>query len=162
MIACVCGPAAGSCNPYPSPQRDAWFASHLCSHCCSALDWKFQSFYSLLLSLSHSTEFVRKCEPFTSGTKKSDAFFSLLLQDWGGLLCQSNLFWLAWLLSRRPQSSVLQHSGRASTTDVASVRKLMLLSYCSSQVHHLVRIILTRFATGKGQELHINLTVKHN
>lgn len=28
---CLCGPAAGSYNPYPSPQRDAWFASHLCS-----------------------------------------------------------------------------------------------------------------------------------
>lgn len=35
---CLCAPAAGSYNPYPSPQRDAWFASHLCSQRCLALD----------------------------------------------------------------------------------------------------------------------------
>lgn len=72
---CLGRPAAGSYNPYCSPQRDAWFASHLCSQCCSALDWKFQSFHSWLFSRSHSTRFVRECKPFTCVRKTSEAFF---------------------------------------------------------------------------------------
>lgn len=75
----LCRPVAGSCHPYPSHQRDAWFASCLRSGCSSGPRLKFSIilFLARLLAVSHSDIFVCEREPLAGGVWGSEPLSAL-------------------------------------------------------------------------------------